>query len=53
MLLSRIIARRTLRVELREVAVDRHTMLLIGSAIVPVLFIAYMMFGPDGTWLPR
>jgi hypothetical protein len=32
-----------------EVAVDKHTMLLIGSAIVAILFIAYMMFGPGGT----
>ena len=36
------------RFELREVAVDRHTMLLIGSAVVFVLFIAYMMFGAGG-----
>jgi hypothetical protein len=39
-------------VGVREIAVDRHTMLLIGSAIVAVVFIAYMMFGPGGTWLP-
>jgi hypothetical protein len=31
---------------------DRHTMLLIGSAIVAVLFIAYMMVGSGGI-LPR
>jgi hypothetical protein len=30
----------------KDVAVDRHTMLLIGSAIVVVLIIAYIMFGP-------
>jgi hypothetical protein len=32
---------------------DRNRMLLIGSAIALVLFIAYMMFGPGGTSLPR
>lgn len=36
-----------------EVAVDKHTMLLIGSAILAVLFIAYMMFGPGGTLVLR
>jgi hypothetical protein len=40
-------------VELREVAVDRHTMLLIGSAIVAVLFIVYMMSGSGGISVPR
>jgi hypothetical protein len=33
--------------------VDRHTMLLIGSAIVAVLFIAYMMMGGIGIFVPR
>jgi hypothetical protein len=33
--------------------VDRHTMLLIGSAIVAVLVIAYIMFGAGGAWVPR
>jgi hypothetical protein len=36
-----------------EVAVDRNRMLLIGSAVVPVLVIAYMMFGLGGTSVPR
>jgi len=36
-----------------EVAVDRNRMLLIGSAIVLVLFIAYMMFGPGGPSVPH
>ena len=27
---------------------DRHTMLLIGSAIVAVVIIAYIMFGATG-----
>ena len=36
-----------------EVAVDRNRMLLIGSAIVLVLAIAYMMFGPHGTSVLR
>jgi len=30
---------------LRELAVNRHAMLVIGNAIVAVLVIAYMMFG--------
>jgi hypothetical protein len=37
----------------KEVAVDRHTMLLIGSAVVAVLFIAYMLFGPGAAWIPQ
>jgi hypothetical protein len=37
----------------REVAVDKHAMLLIGSAIVAVLFIAYMMLGVVGILVPR
>jgi hypothetical protein len=37
----------------KEVAVDRHTMLLIGSAIVALLFAAYIMFGPGGVSVPR
>jgi hypothetical protein len=37
----------------REVAVDRDRMLLIGSAAVLVLVIAYMMFGPGGVPVPR
>jgi hypothetical protein len=35
-------------VGMREVAVDRHTMLLVGSAIVAFLFIAYVTFGLGG-----
>jgi hypothetical protein len=38
---------------LREVAADRNRMLLLGSAGVLVLVIAYMMFGPGGTSIPR
>jgi hypothetical protein len=38
---------------LREVAVDRNRMLLIGSALVLVVLIAYMMFGPGGVSVPR
>ena len=33
---------------MREVVVDRHTMLLIGSAIVAVLVIAYILFEGGG-----
>jgi hypothetical protein len=33
--------------------VDRHTMLLIGSAIVALLFAAYIMFDSGGTFLPQ
>jgi type II secretory pathway component PulM len=33
--------------------VDRNRMLLIGSAIILVLVIAYMMFGPGGVSVPR
>jgi hypothetical protein len=36
-----------------EVAMDRNRMLLIGSAMVLVLVIAYLMFGPGGTSVPR
>lgn len=36
-----------------ELAVDRNRMLLIGSAVVLVLVIAYMMFGLGGTLVPR
>ena len=32
---------------------DRNRMLLIGSAIILVLVIAYMMFGPGGPSVPR
>jgi hypothetical protein len=32
---------------------DRKRLLLIGSAAVLVLLIAYMMFGPDGTSVLR
>jgi hypothetical protein len=32
---------------------DRNRMLLIGSAIVLGLVIAYMMFGPGGPSVPR
>jgi len=38
---------------LTEVAMDRHTMLLIGSAIVAVLVIASMLVGPGGLLIPR
>ena len=38
---------------LQEVAMDRNRMLLIGSAVVLVLLIAYMMFGPSGISVPR
>jgi len=38
---------------LREVAVDRHTMLLIGSAIVAVLVIASVLVGPGGLLMSR
>jgi hypothetical protein len=33
--------------------VDRHTMLLIGSAIVAAVFIAYMMLGSGGILVSR
>ena len=42
-----------LRFGLREVAVDRNRMLLIGSAIALVVVIAYMMLGPGGPSAPR
>jgi hypothetical protein len=38
---------------MREVAMDRHTMLLIGSAIVAVLVIASIMLGSGGIFVPR
>jgi hypothetical protein len=34
-------------------AVDKRTMLLIGSAIVAVFVIASMMLGPGGIFVPR
>jgi len=37
----------------REIAMDRNRMLLVGSAVVLVLLIAYMMFGPGGPSVPR
>jgi hypothetical protein len=37
---------RKLRVGLREVAMDRNRILLIGSAIVLILLIASMLVGP-------
>ena len=37
----------------REVAVDRNRMLLIGSVIVAILFLAYIMLGPGGISVPR
>jgi hypothetical protein len=37
---------------LAEVAGDSHTMLLIGSAIAALLFIVYVMLGPDGISVP-
>ena len=40
-------------VRVEGVAVDRHTMLLIGSAIVAVLIIASVMLGAGGIFLPR
>jgi hypothetical protein len=36
---------------LKEVAVDRHAMLLIGSAIVAVVIIASVMLGALAGWL--
>jgi hypothetical protein len=38
---------------LKEVAVDRHTILLIGSVIVALVFAGYIMFGPGGISVPR
>ena len=38
---------------LAEVAVDGHTMLLIGSAIVALLFIVDVMLGSGGISVPR
>ena len=32
---------------------DRNRMLLIGSAVMLVLLIAYMIFGPGGVSVPR
>jgi len=32
---------------------DRHRILLIGSAVALLLFLGYMMSGPDATWIPR
>jgi hypothetical protein len=32
---------------------DRNGILLIGSAVVVVLLVAYMMFGLGGTSVPR
>jgi hypothetical protein len=44
---------RRLRDVLREVAVDRQTMLLIGSAIVAMLVIASVLVGPGGLLMSR
>jgi hypothetical protein len=32
---------------------DKNRMLLIGSVIALLVVMAYAMFGPNGTWLPR
>jgi len=44
---------RKLRVGLREVAMDRNRILLIGSAIVLILLIASMLVGPGGLSISR
>jgi hypothetical protein len=32
---------------------DRNSILLIGSVIALLVVMAYAMFGPNGTWVPR
>jgi hypothetical protein len=39
--------------DVAELAMDRRTMLLIGSAVVAVLVIASILVGPGGLLIPR
>jgi len=32
---------------------NRNNILLIGSVIALLVVMAYAMFGPNGTWVPR
>ena len=38
---------------MRKFAMDRNRMLLIASVIALLVVMAYVMFGLNGTWLPR